>query len=234
MEERKAIARLLIDSVFVRAERNGKWAEIKVNWVGGQTSYRKIQPPVSTLRQMENHEALLTEIHRLRSEGFTQTTSLTSSTLTDGRHLCLKGALTISWSAWCAIVTERHLAGHNVRPAAIQANGGSEIRQKELAMSSITLCGWTRRGWLRCRRVKVRGRWVAVADKYDLIRLRQLRESHAWEHEAPFLRRPNDPGGDALWNRDPCAAPRYRASRGPELRGSQLVPLERARLAPLG
>lgn len=180
VEDRKAIVRLLIESVTVKVERDSEWAEIAVKWIGGQSACRRIRRPVGTLQQMRSHGALLDEIKRLRSEGFTAEDIADQLNRSGWTTPMLRGGFN---HRLVRMLLHRYGSvprGPRRPPSDDPSEWWLPDLAKELGMSSITLYGWTRRGWLRCRREKRRGRWVAVADHGELRRLRRLRRTHAF------------------------------------------------------
>jgi DNA invertase Pin-like site-specific DNA recombinase len=172
--DRKAVARLLVDHVVAMVDGTTEWVDVIVHWAGGHETHTRVQRPVATLVQLQDHAALLEDLRRFRRDGYSAT----------------EIAERLNAAGW-RTPTQRN--GFNERlvramisrygpapkgPRRPPSDNANEWWLADLAaalrMPLVTLHGWLRRGWLRSRRLK--GRRVVVASRTELRRLQRLRD----------------------------------------------------------
>ena len=57
-EDRKVILRQIIDRVVINVEGKSEWVEIRVHWVGGRQTYRRVRRPVAGTDQLHQWDQL--------------------------------------------------------------------------------------------------------------------------------------------------------------------------------
>jgi DNA invertase Pin-like site-specific DNA recombinase len=178
--DRKSVLRILIERVTISIDANSEWVDLVVNWVGGHETRTRFRRPVGKLDQIEGHDELMARIHELRRDG----------------HTASRIAEKLNAEGW---VTPTQRSGFNERlihmmlgrhgfvprgPKAPPSDDPSEWRLADLAneldMPVVTLYGWHKRSLIKTKRVN--GQWIAIADKSELRRLRQLRREHTSYH----------------------------------------------------
>lgn len=67
-EDRKFVLRQLVDYVVVNVEGDTEWVELRVHWVGGHETYRRIRRPVGGTAQLSEWSNILTRLKQLKAE----------------------------------------------------------------------------------------------------------------------------------------------------------------------
>lgn len=174
MAEKKALVRLLMESVVVTVEKDSEQVDVVVHWAGGSQTRTHLLRPVARLRQLARHDELLNRLRALRRQG----------------HTGAQIAATLNQEGW---KTPTQRGPFNVRLVHAMAHrygapkGGPRPvpgdtpdawwladLAREMKMPVVTLYGWIRRGWLKSQNLQ--GQRVAFADRKELTRLRKLRE----------------------------------------------------------
>lgn len=173
---RKAVLRHLIEGVVVKVDTATEWVDVVIKWAGGHETRTRCRRAVGRLTQLENHDKLLEAIATLRRAGLTAA-RIAEKLNADGwvtpmRRSPFNARLIFA-------IMNRH--GFVPRgPLAPPTDDPNDWRlsdlAKELEMPLPTLYAWVTRGWVTAR--QERGRWLAVADKKELQRLRRLRREH--------------------------------------------------------
>ena len=172
--DRKAVLRLLLEQIEVTLTPGSTWVELGLRWAGGHTSQTRLRRPVGKLCLLENHQALLAEIHGLRRNGYTAT----------------QIAQKLNEAGW---TTPTQKSGFNERLVRMMLHRHGSVPRgpkrppsedkdlwwlhdlaDQLEIPLPTLYGWMRRGRLRAQRVQ--GQWAVWADSQERARLRRLRE----------------------------------------------------------
>ena len=178
--DRKSVLRILIERVMISIDENSEWVDLTVCWIGGHETRTRFRRPVGTLHQLEGHDELMARIHELRRDGFTAARS--------AEKLNAEGWVTPTQrNSFNERLIHMMLGRHGFVPRGPKAppsDDPSEWRladlAKELDMPVVTMYGWHSRGLIMTKRVN--GQWVAIADKTELRRLRQLRRENTSYH----------------------------------------------------
>jgi DNA invertase Pin-like site-specific DNA recombinase len=72
--DRQAIARLVLEQVVVRVERNSEHVELECQWAGGQRTQHEVIRTVQRFEQLRQFDCLLAQIRELREQGGTAAT----------------------------------------------------------------------------------------------------------------------------------------------------------------
>jgi DNA invertase Pin-like site-specific DNA recombinase len=177
VQDKKTIVRLLIERVTVTVDH--EWADVTVKWIGGQTTSRRIRRPVGRLIDMENHAALLAEIKRLRAAGYTADVIAQRLNADGWTTPMLHSGFNERLIQMFMDRYGRVPRGPKRPPSDDPSEWWIQDLAKKLRMPIVTLYGWTKRGWVRCRQSKRRAKVVVLADKKELERLQQLRKEYA-------------------------------------------------------
>lgn len=186
--DRKQVLRLLIDRVAATVDKGSEWVDVVVQWSGGHETRTQIRRPVGKLVSLARHEELLTEIRRLRGDGY------------GAREI----ADVLNRDGWVT-ATQRNtfnerlirmiLGRYGSVPKGPKRPPSDDVNEwwltdlaAELDMPLVTLYGWMRRGWLNSR--VHYGKHVVIAGPAQLRRLRRLRAQHpSSAGQAPRKRR---------------------------------------------
>jgi hypothetical protein len=174
--DRKAILRLLIDSVSVVVHAGSEWVDLSIHWAGGNETQTKMRRPVGSLTELGRHKELLEEIWRLRRDGYT------ARQIADRLN---KGGWTTPTQRnsfnerLVRMILLRH--GTVVKGARRPPNDDPDAwwladLADEIEVPLVTLYGWMKRGWIKAHQVD--GRWAVRADADERKRLCRLRRKH--------------------------------------------------------
>ena len=172
--DQKQILRLLIDHIVVTANPGSEHVGVTVCWSGGHETATRMQRPVGKLSSLDHHEELLTELRRLRRDGYTAADI----------------AQRLNDQGWVT-PTQRNPFNERLVRAMVYRYGPAPKGPKRppsddpnewsladlacrLGMPAPTLYGWLRRGLLKTR--SVRGQHVVIADEKEMPRLAGLRQ----------------------------------------------------------
>jgi DNA invertase Pin-like site-specific DNA recombinase len=171
--DRKAVLRLLVERIFVDANKDSEWVSVTVQWTGGHETQTRLRRPVGAMPMLSNHKQLLARIHELRRDGYTA--GMTADKL--------------NAEGWVT-ATQRNGFNERLVRMILHRYGTVERGPKrppsgdpnqvwltdladELEMPWMTLYGWMRRGWLKAYRV--RGQWAVAVPPEERRRLERLR-----------------------------------------------------------
>lgn len=176
--DRKAILRLLIERVVATVDSASERVALVIRWVGGHKTQAQMHRPVGKFTQLGDHEELLREIWRLRSNG--HTAAQIASRLNEDGWVTATQRNSFN-ERLVRMILHRH--GSVPRgPKRPPSNNPHEWWLVDLArkleMPWMTLYGWMRRGWIQTHRVN--GQWAVVAGPRELQRLRRLRHPHRY------------------------------------------------------
>jgi hypothetical protein len=174
--DRKAMLGLLVERVFVDANRNDEWVAVTVQWAGGHGTRTRMRRPVGGFRTLSNYKELLARIHELRREGYT------AAMVAD--KLNAEGWVTATQrngfnERLLRMILHRYGTvprGPKRRPSENPNEWWLGDLADELDMPLMTLYGWMRRGWIKAHRV--RGQWAVTVNSQERRRLDRLRRRH--------------------------------------------------------
>jgi DNA invertase Pin-like site-specific DNA recombinase len=180
--DRKSIVRQLIEEVLVAIVGESERVAVEIRWAGGRTTKSSLVRPVARFEQLSYYRPLLDRILRLRDDGLTSD-QIAEQLNAEGwrppkRRPTFHGAMVVS------ILSRSGLTRAQQRRQAERRQGlAGEWRlpdlAKELAMPTITLYSWLRRGWVQGRQLAddPQRPWVIAADTAELARLRAFRDA---------------------------------------------------------
>ena len=180
IEQKKTIARQLVEEVSVTVDGASERVAMTVTWVGGHRTETTIVRPVAKLSQLSYYPRLLTRVEELRHEGKTH---VQIAELLNAEGWCpAKRRATFNDSMVSDLLARTRATGTGTRKGASAKPRNHEwtidALADELSMPSITLYSWLRRGWVKARKIpsdRVTGQWKVWADARELTRLRALR-----------------------------------------------------------
>ena len=179
-EDRQTIIRQLVDRIVVAVVDDTERVQVAIEWVGGHRTETSVVRPVARVDQLSYHEQLVDRIRELRQQG------LKSQAVADR----------LNNEAWHPPKRRPTFNGQMVRTIASRHGLISPLRRKsasrpvlrrnewllptlaaKLAMPTVTLYSWLRRGWIQGRRLEDEPQrpWALRADTQDLAKLRALR-----------------------------------------------------------
>ena len=184
--DRKAILRLLVDTVRVDATANNENVLATVVWAGGQETRLDFVRGVGRLDMLRDHRRLLDRIRELRVEGFSGDQSADRLNAEGWRTPRARGLFN---GQLVRSMIERY--GMLEVPRGPRRFDGLEEHEwpirdlvHELDVPRVTLYGWVRRGVVRARRLPSRNEWVVFMDPNERERLLDYRGRHRTPEEA--------------------------------------------------
>jgi len=177
--DRQIIIRQLVEHIVVTVRGSSEQLETEIHWVGGHKTVCSVNRPVWRFDQLSYHRTLIERVAQLRNAG--QRWRAVADTLnTEGWQCARRRARFTEGSA--RKLGERYRVGQrrpSPPPPALEVDEWLLPKlAHELAMPTVTLLGWLRRGWLRARRVPgPRSQWAIWANPVELARLRALRKA---------------------------------------------------------
>jgi DNA invertase Pin-like site-specific DNA recombinase len=174
--DRKAVLGLLVERVFVDANKNDEWVALTVQWAGGQETRTRMRRPVGGFPTLSNYEELLARIHELRRAGYT------AGMIAD--KLNAEGWVTATQrNGFNERLVRMILHRYGTVPRGPKRPPSENPKEwwlgdlaDELDMPLMTLYGWMRRGWIKAHRV--RGQWAVTVTSQERHRLERLRRRH--------------------------------------------------------
>ncbi len=173
MAQRKEIVRQIIQRVIVAAEGVSERLQLTIAWVGGGTTSGITTRPISRTENLSAYPLLCERIQTLVHQGHS-TTQVTACLAQEGFH---SPKYARPFSRQSVIELMRRLGVHQPRrrrrPPLNEHEWWLSDLAHELGRSISTLHQWRKRGWLQARCHEQNKRWVALADKAELKRLKQ-------------------------------------------------------------
>jgi DNA invertase Pin-like site-specific DNA recombinase len=173
MQQRKEIARCLVEQVVATVAQQSEEVVVKIHWAGGFVSDHVMRRPVSRYEQLRNYAELKDRLITLREAGHSAA-QIAAKLNEEGwrppkRRQTFTKDMVLQWLA-------RQGLNHSKPEAARLKRGEWRLKDlaAELAMEVATLRLWRRRGWLNARWLAAAGSWVVWADAQELRRLRRL------------------------------------------------------------
>lgn len=177
--DRQALVRHLVERVEATVQHCSEMIDVTICWAGGFASQHQIRRSVLRFEQLRDFDRLCDRIVELQQTG--QTAAQIAAQLNaDGFHTPRKtGRFTVDIVRM--FVSKRGLGVlRNHRET-----DRTQLRRDEWTLPDLArklrlplaaLQRWCKRGWLHCRRLPgAPNRWIAWADKEELVRLRRLR-----------------------------------------------------------
>jgi hypothetical protein len=168
-----------VDRIVVTQRGSSEQLEAVIEWVGGHRTTTVVNRPVWRFDQLSYHRSLLDRMSELRAAGQRWDTVAETLNAEGWQPARQQSGFT---AGALRKLGERFRVGLRRRSPPPPELGPDEwtIPQlaRELAMPTVTLLGWRRRGWVRARRVNtMRTQWALWADNTELARLRALRKA---------------------------------------------------------
>jgi DNA invertase Pin-like site-specific DNA recombinase len=173
-QDRKQIARLLLERVTVIVDKQSDRVNIKLQWMGGTQTEHTLVRPVARYRQQSDHARLVRRLKELSSEGLSSSEIATKLNAEGFRPVrrakAFNGALVLRLRThWGLSRGARHGSQEGLGKQEYRPGG---LAQK-LGVPRETVKRWMRRGWVNVRQ-DARGHHIVWADADELRRLRAL------------------------------------------------------------
>jgi DNA invertase Pin-like site-specific DNA recombinase len=181
--ERQSIVRMLIERVIATVIDDSERVTVEIHWVGGHHTKTHVVRPVARLEQLSYYPELLARALALHAEG-KRCPEIAKRLNAEGwrpakRRATFNGPMV-------ANLLSRADVSAGVSPA--KPAPWPERREQEwslpelaraLAMPSVTLFSWLKKGWLQARQIQRAGKpqWLVWADDAELERLRERRQT---------------------------------------------------------
>jgi DNA invertase Pin-like site-specific DNA recombinase len=178
-QDRKRVARLLVERVVVEVQGQTDQVDVAIHWVGGSVTRHRLVRTVGCYRQLADYPRLCARLAELRAEG-KSLEEVARQLNAEGFHPPKR--------------VERFTGGMVWGMLTRQCEGASRSRAEELAthlakgewllgelatylgMPPATLHRWRKAGWVRARKLAVPGGlWAIVATGPERRRLEKLR-----------------------------------------------------------
>jgi len=191
--DRQEVVRQLIEKVVVHAHGKTEVVDVTIHWIGGYASQHEIRRSIWRYADLRDHERLIARLRELRDAGLTAS-QIAERLPVEGFYSPQRGhefnAKTVR-----SMLSRYRLTRRPYRDAAADAalHNANEWWLEELAselkISSQTLRGWCRNGWVHARKVTLAyRRFVVWADSHELDRLRRLRDYQRPSPRVPYPR----------------------------------------------
>jgi DNA invertase Pin-like site-specific DNA recombinase len=181
--ERQAIVRQLIERVIVTVIDDSERVAVQVHWIGGHHTRTHLVRPVARLEQLSYYPELLARVLALHQAG-QRCPQIAEQLNAEGWHPAKRRA------TFNGPMVANLLSREGVRAGLSSTKSAPwpERREQEwslpelshaLAMPSVTLFSWLKKGWLLARQVQRAGKpqWLVWADEAELERLRERRQA---------------------------------------------------------
>jgi DNA invertase Pin-like site-specific DNA recombinase len=191
--DRRAVVRLLIDSVELTRHGETERVFVEVHWHGGATTQHDLVQGLRQYSSLDRYAELRERVIALRGAG--STAEQIAATLNSEGYTAPRGS---QFSAHRIRQLFRRFGLAGVPPGILKASdlpGDNEwwlpVLAAELDVAPIIVHRWRWSGWLTARQLRgSHGRWIIRADMAEIQRLRQLREFETSRHtrQAPPLK----------------------------------------------
>lgn len=183
-EDRHQMARLLLERVEVRVDKQSEAVDVRLHWQGGMVSERTIERSVSRYARQASYPRLVSRLREL-SQGQLNASQI-ARRLDEEGFVPPKRAKRFSGSMVRRLLGELGLSGQ-ARYGSDNGLSRDEYRPSGLAgklgIGRDTVRRWMKVGWLNVRRDE-KGHRIIWADEEELSRLRELRElPRTWENK---------------------------------------------------
>ena len=179
--ERQTIIRQLVEQIVVSVDGNSERVSLQVHWIGGHRTEASVIRPVARLEQLSYFDDLVARVRELRDEGVTSEDI--AKKLNAEKWRPPKRRATFNTGMVQSLLYRRNVVRQRrgATPAGTVLNGTEWLLPdlaSALAMPTITLYSWLRRGWVNGRQLDgPHHLWAIPADAAELARLHALREA---------------------------------------------------------
>jgi DNA invertase Pin-like site-specific DNA recombinase len=173
-QERKQVARLLLERVTVVVDKESEQVNVKLQWLGGAQAEHAMARPVRSYSQQGDCPRLVSRLKELCSEGL-DSSEIAKKLNAEG----FRPAHQAKEFNGAIVLRLRNELGLNrgKRHGSKEGLGKAEYRPgglaKKLGVPRGTIKWWMRRGWVNARKDE-RGHHIIWADADELRRLREL------------------------------------------------------------
>jgi len=173
-QDRKQIARLLLERVTVLVDKPSDRVSIKLQWMGGTQTEHTLVRPVARYSQQSDPARLVRRLKELSSKGLSSSEIATKLNAAGFRPVQRAKA----FNRAMVLRLQKHLGlSRGVRHGSPEGLGKQEYRPgglaQQLGVSRDTIKRWMRRGWVNARQDQ-QGHHIIWADADELRRLRAL------------------------------------------------------------
>ncbi|MGF1524144.1 MAG: hypothetical protein ACFBSF_17635 [Leptolyngbyaceae cyanobacterium] len=194
--QRKEIIRQVIQKISVTVQGKSEKVDVMLEWVGGSTCRAQIRRPVSKWTQLSNYPQLCERLKQLASAGLS-VDEITQRLNQEGFYPPKRRQTFNSEGTRGLMQRLGLLPPRTPRSQETLAQHEWWLRDlaATLAMPSVTLYDWVRRGWVRARQEsQYPHHWIIWADEVEVNRLRQHRQQpvgqilrQRWNREVPAI-----------------------------------------------
>jgi hypothetical protein len=153
--DRQTIIRLVVQRIVVLAQGSSEYVDVTIHWFGGFVSQHRVRRPVARHDQLSNHAQLMERVKGLRDQGLTAPEI--AAVLKREGFVPPKRLATYNFQMVRALVARCGLSSWSRSQPDGGVLGEDEWWLKqlalELAMPSVTLFTWLRRGWVHGRKL---------------------------------------------------------------------------------
>jgi hypothetical protein len=173
-QDRKQVARLLLERITVVVDKESDRVDVKLQWLGGVETEHRLARPLGRYSQEGSHAPLFSRLKELCSKGLScaeMARTLNAEGFRPARRAQgFKGAMVLRLrQQWGLSGGSRHGSKEGLGKQEYRPGGLA----KKLGVPLDTIKRWLRRGWVNVRQDE-RGHHIVWADADELRRLRQL------------------------------------------------------------
>ncbi len=189
--ERQSIVRMLIERVIATVIDDSERVTVEIHWVGGHHTKTHVVRPVARLEQLSNYPELLARALALHAEG-KRCPEIATQLNAEGwrpakRRATFNGPMVANLLSRASVSAGVSPRKSPAWPERREQEWSLPELSRALAMPSVTLFSWLKKGWLQARQVQRAGKrqWLVWADAAELERLRERRRTpRQWVKEA--------------------------------------------------
>lgn len=174
--EKKRIARLLIDHIYVTVDKESERVDVTIHWVGGLTQAHRLDRPVASYERMSDYPRLVARLRRLCEERLPPE-AVAERLNAEGFKPPKRTDRFTGLMAWR--LASRLGLTRRERHGGSKGLGPNEYRSQSLALKldvrRDTVRWWVRAGYVTTRKDE-QGHYVIWADADELRRLRSLHQ----------------------------------------------------------
>jgi DNA invertase Pin-like site-specific DNA recombinase len=178
-QDRKRVARLLVERVVVAVQGQTEQVDVAIHWVGGSVTRHRLVRTVNCYRRLADYPRLCARMAELRAEG-KSLEEVARRLNEEGFHPPKRVERFTGGMVWGMLT--RQCAGASRSRAeelAAQLEKGEWLLgelARYLGMPPATLHRWRKAGWVRARKLAIaEGLWAIVATGPERRRLEKLR-----------------------------------------------------------
>jgi hypothetical protein len=181
--ERQSIVRMLIDRVIATVIDDSERVTVEVHWIGGHQTKTHLVRPVARLEQLSYYPELLARARALHDAG-QRCPAIAAQLNAEGwrpakRRATFNGPMVANLLSRAGVRAGLPTANVAPWPERREQEWSLPELSQALAMPSVTLFSWLKKGWLQARQVQRAGKpqWLVWADDAELERLRERRQT---------------------------------------------------------